>query len=45
MEKIQLIDACEERHFRDMSRLHALGWRTAYRDSIPRRLYDPGNHR
>jgi len=35
MEKIQLIDACEERHFRDMSRLHALGWRTAYRDSIP----------
>ena len=35
MEKVQLIDACEERHFRGMSRLHALGWRTAYRDSIP----------
>ena len=35
MEKIQLIDACNERHFRDMSRLHALGWRAAYRDSIP----------
>ncbi|MDE6880103.1 MAG: hypothetical protein K2P20_01960 [Oscillospiraceae bacterium] len=35
MEKIQLIDACEEKHFRDMSHLHALGWRTAYRDSIP----------
>lgn len=35
MESLQLIDACTEAHFRDMSLLHALGWRTAYRDSIP----------
>ena len=35
METLQLIDPCEEKHFRDMSLLHALGWRTAYRDSIP----------
>ena len=35
MKKLQLIDACEEKHFRDMSLLHALGWRAAYRDSIP----------
>ena len=30
-----LVDAREERHFQDMSLLHALGWRAAYRDSIP----------
>lgn len=35
METLQLIDAREEKHFCDMSLLHALGWRTAYRDSIP----------
>lgn len=35
MKKYQLVDACQERHFRDMSLLHALGWRAAYRDSIP----------
>lgn len=35
MEQLHLADACEERHFWDMSLLHALGWRTAYRDSIP----------
>ena len=35
MEKLQLVDACAEKHFRDMSLLHALGWRAAYRDSIP----------
>ena len=35
METLQLIDPCEEKHFCDMSLLHALGWRTAYRDSIP----------
>ena len=35
MEQIYFDYACEERHFRDMSLLHALGWRTAYRDSIP----------
>ena len=33
--KLQLIDACTEKHFRDMSLLHALGWRAAYRNSIP----------
>lgn len=32
---LHLIDACKEQHFQDMSLLHALGWRTAYRDSIP----------
>ena len=31
----RLVDACQEKHFRDMSLLHALGWRAAYRDSIP----------
>ncbi len=35
METLQLIDPYEEKHFCDMSLLHALGWRTAYRDSIP----------
>ena len=35
MKKLQLTDACEEKHFQDMSLLHALGWRAAYRDSIP----------
>ena len=35
MKELRWIDACEERHFRDMSLLHALGWRAAYRDSIP----------
>ncbi|RKI64745.1 GNAT family N-acetyltransferase [bacterium 1xD42-67] len=30
-----LVDACKERHFGDMSLLHALGWRAAYQDSIP----------
>lgn len=33
--EIQLVDACTEEHFRDMSLLHALGWRAAYRDCIP----------
>lgn len=35
MKPYRLVDACEERHFADMSLLHALGWRAAYRDSIP----------
>ena len=35
MKQLRLVDSCEERHFRDMSLLHALGWRSAYRDSIP----------
>ena len=35
MEPLHLLDACEEKHFADMSLLHALGWRAAYRDSIP----------
>lgn len=32
---LRLVDACKEKHFSDMSLLHALGWRAAYRDSIP----------
>ena len=35
MPQFHLIDACTEQHFQDMSLLHALGWRTAYRNSIP----------
>lgn len=35
MEQLRIADACEEQHFRDMSLLHALGWRVAYRDSVP----------
>lgn len=33
--QIYFVDSCEETHFQKMSLLHALGWRTAYRDSIP----------
>lgn len=35
MEQFHIVDACREQHFQDMSLLHALGWRAAYRDSIP----------
>ena len=35
MIKLYLTDAQTEQHFQDMSRLHALGWRAAYRNSIP----------
>lgn len=35
MPELCLTDAYAEPHFRDMSLLHALGWRNAYRDSIP----------
>lgn len=42
MKKIQLIDACEERHFRDMSRLHALGWRAAWGELVS--LYSHPDH-
>ena len=35
MKQLHLVDACKAQHFRDMSLLHALGWRAAYRDSIP----------
>lgn len=35
MKQLRIADACEERHFRDMSLLHALGWRAAYRDNVP----------
>ena len=35
MSQLQLIDACTETHFAHMSLLHALGWRTAYRDVVP----------
>lgn len=33
--ELHLVDARKEKHFQDMSLLHALGWRSAYRDSIP----------
>ena len=35
MKQLHLVDACKAQHFRDMSLLHALGWRAAYRSSIP----------
>ena len=35
MEQLHIADTCTKQHFRDMSLLHALGWRAAYRDSIP----------
>lgn len=35
MEAIHIVDACEDRHFQDMSLLHALGWRSAYHGYIP----------
>ena len=35
MEQLRLTDAHKETHFRDMSLLHALGWRAAYREYIP----------
>ena len=35
LEQVYLADARSEQHFRDMSLLHALGWRAAYRDSVP----------
>jgi len=30
MQELQLVDACTQRHFEEMSLLHALGWRTTY---------------
>ena len=35
VEQVYLADARSEQHFRDMSLLHALGWRAAFRDSAP----------
>ena len=35
MPELYVTDACTEAHFRDMSLLHALGWRAAYRGYIP----------
>lgn len=35
MSALQLIDACEERHFADMSLIHALGWRDTYVGYVP----------
>ena len=34
-EGLTLVDACKEKHFTDMSRIHALGWRTTYQDAVP----------
>ncbi len=35
MGKLQLVNSCTEKHFQDMSLLHALGWRAAYQGYIP----------
>lgn len=35
MSQLRLVDACTQQHFEDMSLLHALGWRAAYRNMIP----------
>lgn len=35
MESLRIVEACTEEQFRDMSLLHALGWRAAYRGYIP----------
>ena len=35
MEELHLTDACTDAHFRDMSLLHALGWRDTYRGFVP----------
>ena len=34
-EILRFVDACEDEHFRAMSRIHALGWRDTYRDAVP----------
>ncbi|MGN0985757.1 MAG: GNAT family N-acetyltransferase [Candidatus Enterenecus sp.] len=35
MESLHFVDACEDEHFRAMSLIHALGWRTTYQDAVP----------
>lgn len=35
MEKLRLVDACTEEHFRAMSRIHALGWKDTYVGHVP----------
>lgn len=34
-DRLYFADACTDRHFRDMSLLHALGWRDTYADAVP----------
>lgn len=34
-EALHFVDACKEEHFTAMSLIHALGWRTTYRDAVP----------
>ena len=34
-EDLRLVEACTEEHFRAMSLIHALGWRTTYQDAVP----------
>lgn len=35
MEELRVVDACNETHFKAMSLIHALGWRTTYQDAVP----------
>lgn len=35
MSDLHFVDASQERHFADMSLIHALGWRAAYPDAVP----------
>lgn len=35
MPDLQLVPACTMEHFCHMSLIHALGWRTTYRDAVP----------
>lgn len=40
MPRLHFLEAHTEAHFQDMSLLHALGWRTAYRGFIPKDYLD-----
>ncbi|MCI8537814.1 MAG: GNAT family N-acetyltransferase [Oscillospiraceae bacterium] len=35
MDGLTFVDACTDRHFADMSLIHALGWRDTYVDAVP----------
>lgn len=35
MSQLSFINASKDEHFRAMSLIHALGWRTTYRDAVP----------
>ena len=40
MTQLRFLEAHTETHFKDMSLLHALGWRAAYHDLIPKDYLD-----